>query len=51
MGNFDKYKKCKKGVQSERIREELRGLKVQLGKEAKASGAKKRPIDCGGYWT
>ena len=40
-----KLEKSEKGVQAEKISEGLRGLRVQLVKEAKASGAKKRPID------
>ena len=44
-GKQEKFRKFEKGVQAEKISEGLRGLRVQLGKEAKASGAKKRPID------
>ena len=46
-GKKEKIRKIKKGVKAkaEKISEGLRGLRVQLVKEAKASGAKKRPID------
>ena len=44
-GKNEKIRKIEKGVQAERISEGLRGLRVQLGKETKASGAKKRPIE------
>ena len=44
-GKQDKFRKFEKGVQTEKISKGLRGLRVQMGKEAKASGAAKRPID------
>ena len=46
-GKKEKIRKIEKGVKAkaEKISEGLRGLRVQLVKEAKASGAKKRPIE------